>query len=101
MLLGFCDSFEQDVQFIETIFLRIIYHESYFLFTKILAIFGMWKFSVFTAYTAVALLAWVPWFPGNPSNFDQWVPEPINFGKKQLKFTLFSFQNKEEMGTGS
>ena len=98
MLLGFCDSFEQDVQFIETIFLRIIYHASYFLFTKVLAIFGMWKFSVFTAYTAVASFAWVPWFPGNPSILDQWVPEPINFGKLRINLTPFSVQSKQEIG---
>ena len=33
--------------------------------------------------TAVAPLAWVPWVPGNPSIFRQWVPEPINFGRKK------------------
>ena len=40
--------------------------------------------------TSVAPLAWVPWVPGNPSIFEQWVPEPINFGKKGLNYTLFS-----------
>ena len=46
---------------------------------------------------SVAPLAWVPWVPGNPSIFEQWVPEPIKFGKKRLKFTLFSVQSKQEI----
>ena len=48
-------------------------------------------------FDAVAPLAWVPWVPGNPSIFEQWVPEPINFRKKRLKFTLFAVQSKQEM----
>ena len=31
----------------------------------------------------VASLVWVPWVPWNPSIFEQWVPEPISFGKNQ------------------
>ena len=46
---------------------------------------------------AVAPLAWVPWVPGNPSIFEQWVPEPINFGDKGPKFTPFSVQNEQEI----
>ena len=45
----------------------------------------------------MAPLAWVPWVPGNPSIFEEWVPEPINFGKKRLKFALFAVQSKQEM----
>ena len=41
----------------------------------------------------MAPLAWVPWVPRNPSTFEQWVPEPMNFRKKGLKLTLFSFQS--------
>ena len=50
---------------------------------------------------AVAPLAWVPWVPGNPSIFEQWVPEPISFGTKLLKFTPFSVQINQEMGVAS
>ena len=49
----------------------------------------------------VAPLAWVPWVPWNPSFLEKWVPEPINLGKKRLKFTLFSSKNKQEIGVGS
>ena len=38
----------------------------------------------------LAPLAWVPWVPWNPSIFEQWVLEPINCGKRGVKFTLFS-----------
>ena len=45
------------------------------------------------------MLAGVPWIPflGNPIVFKQWVPEPINFGKKGQKCTSFSDQNKKEI----
>ena len=33
-----------------------------------------------------------------PINFEKWVPEPINFGKKGQKFAPFSVQNKQEIG---
>ena len=33
--------------------------------------------------------------------FEEWVPEPINFGKIRLKFTLFLVQNKLEIGVGN
>ena len=39
----------------------------------------------------VAPLAWVPWVPENPSIFEQWVPEPINFGKKVQILPSFLF----------
>ena len=42
------------------------------------------------ALAAVTPLAWAP---GNPSFFEQWVPEPINFGKKGLNLLPFSVQN--------
>ena len=48
----------------------------------------------------MALLALVPWVPGNPSIFEQWVPEPINFGKKALNSTVFSVQGKLEIRVG-
>ena len=47
------------------------------------------------------LVAPLAWAPGNPSIFEQLVPEPINFGKKELRFTLFSIQKKHEIGIGS
>ena len=50
---------------------------------------------------AVAPLVWVLWIPGNPSIFEQWVPEPISFGIKWIKFTPFSVQIKHEMGVAS
>ena len=46
----------------------------------------------------VAPLAWVSWVPGNPPILEQWVPEPINFEKKELEFTPFSTQNKQDIG---
>ena len=49
----------------------------------------------------VAPLAWVPWVPGNPSIIEQWVPEPISFGKNGLKFTPYSVQNKQEIVVGN
>ena len=45
----------------------------------------------------VAPLAWVPWVPGNPSSFEQWVPEPINFGKTTRIFH-FSVENEQQIG---
>ena len=42
----------------------------------------------------VALLAWDPWVPGKSSIFEEWVPEPIDFGKKGLQFTLISSKHK-------
>ena len=50
---------------------------------------------------SVASLAWVPWVPGYPSIFEQWVPEPINFGKKRPKFTHSSVENEQEIGAGT
>ena len=38
----------------------------------------------------MAPLVWVPWVPENPSIFQLWVPELINFGKKEIKFNPFS-----------
>ena len=35
------------------------------------------------------------------SIFEQWVPKPINFGNKGLKFTPFSVQIKQEIGIES
>ena len=46
----------------------------------------------------VAPLVWVPWVPGNPSIFEQSVLEPINFRKRELIFTPFSAQKKQEIG---
>ena len=46
----------------------------------------------------MALLAFVPLVPVNPSIFEQWVPEPINFGKNRLKLAVFLVQNKEDIG---
>ena len=43
---------------------------------------------------AVASMTWVPWVPGYPLIFKQWVPEPINFGKKKLNHIPFSVRNK-------
>ena len=45
----------------------------------------------------MAPLAWVSWVPGNPSILEQWVPEPINFGKKQPKFTQISLENEQKI----
>ena len=42
------------------------------------------------ATMSMAPLALVPWVPWNPSIFEQWVPEPIDFGKNGLQFTLLS-----------
>ena len=42
-------------------------------------------------------MAWVPWVPRNPLIFEQWVPEPINFGKKGLKFEVVSVENKQDI----
>ena len=49
---------------------------------------------------AVAPLAWVP---RNPSIFEQWVPEPVNFEKKRLRFPYFSVKasTKFRLGTWS
>ena len=33
-----------------------------------------------------------------PIIFEQWVPEPINFEKKQLKCISFSVENDQEIG---
>lgn len=52
-------------------------------------------------HDTVAQLAWVPWVPGNPSTFEQWVPEPISFGKKGLRFGVFSIQNQQHIGVWS
>ena len=52
-----------------------------------------------TGHTSVAPLAWVPWVPGNPSILEQWVPEPINFGKKQPKCTQISQEIEQVIGT--
>ena len=46
----------------------------------------------------VAPLQWVPWVPGNPSVLEQWVLEPINFGKKEPKCTQISLKNEQEIG---
>ena len=48
-----------------------------------------------------APLAWVPWVPRNPSIFEQWVPEPINFGDQQVKCDQISEQNEQEFGVGN
>ena len=34
--------------------------------------------------------------PGNSSIFEQWVPEPSNFGERVLEFTLFSIQKSKK-----
>ena len=49
----------------------------------------------------MALFAWVPWVPGNPSISEQWVAEPINNGKKQLKCTQISIENEQAIGAGN
>ena len=46
-------------------------------------------------------LAWVPRVPGNPSIFEQWVPEPVNFGKKELENTDFFVENEHKIGVGN
>ena len=51
-----------------------------------------------TGTLSVALLIWVPWVPENPSIFEGWFPEPINFEKKELEFTPFAIQNKQDIG---
>ena len=45
----------------------------------------------------VPLLAWVPWVPENPTSFEHWVPEPINFEKKELNFITL-VQSEQEIG---
>ena len=42
----------------------------------------------------MAPLAWVLWVPGNPSIFRQWVPEPINFGRKKTGNHLADYKKK-------
>ena len=54
-----------------------------------------------TGVNAVAPLAWVPWVPENPSIFEKLVLEPINFGKKQLKFAHFLVENEQNIGVGN
>ena len=44
------------------------------------------------------MLAWVSWVPWNLLFFEQWVQEPIKFGKKGPKFSPFLVQNKQEIG---
>ena len=59
------------------------------------------RFSLSYLQQCKAMLAGVPWIPGNPIVFKQWVPEPINFGKKGQKCTPFSDQNKKEIKAGT
>ena len=47
---------------------------------------------------AVAPLVWVPWVPWNPLVLEHWVPEPINFGDKQVKCNQISVQNEQKFG---
>ena len=49
----------------------------------------------------VAPLVWVTWVPGNPSILEQWVPEPIIFGKKQLKCTKILPEYEQEIRAGN
>ena len=54
----------------------------------------------FWGYTE-APLEKVPWVPGNPSILGQWIPEPINFRKKQPKWAQISLENEQEIGNGN
>ena len=65
---------EQTRMYVDHQGLEFLYVRAFFL-----RLCNQWNQS--TAVIAVAPLTWVS---GNPLIFEQWVPEPINFGKKGL-----------------